>query len=48
MNTKTFFNFIDYIKELTLQNRLASDNKFTPCTLFRYRVLGGRFVKTTK
>lgn len=32
MNTKTLFDFVGYIKDLTLQNRLANDHQFVPCT----------------
>ena len=32
MNTKTLFDFVGYIKDLTLQNRLANDLQFVPCT----------------
>ena len=32
MNTKTLFDFVGYIKDLTKQNRLANDHQFVPCT----------------
>ena len=32
MNTKTLFDFVGYIKNLTKQNRLANDHQFVPCT----------------
>ena len=32
MNTKTLFDFVGYIKDLTQQNRLANDHQFVPCT----------------
>ena len=32
MNTKTLFDFVGYIKNLTKQNRLANDHQFAPCT----------------
>ena len=32
MNTKTLFDFVGYIKDLTNQNRLANDHQFVPCT----------------
>lgn len=32
MNTKTLFDFVGYIKNLTQQNCLANDLQFVPCT----------------
>ena len=32
MNTKTLFDFVGYIKDLTKQNCLANDHQFVPCT----------------
>ncbi len=32
MKTKTLFDFVGYIKDLTKQNRLANDHQFVPCT----------------
>lgn len=32
MNTKTLFDFVGYIKNLTQQNCLANDHQFVPCT----------------
>ena len=34
MNTKTLFDFVGYIKDLTKQNRLANVHQFVPCTCY--------------